>query len=138
VIADTSGLIAYFNAADPHHAAVVAVIDRLTEPMTVSPFVIAELDDLIMSRLGVDVELAVLAQLHSGAVDIAPCDRAGLAESRDVIAKYRDQSIGVGFAHQVVVARQLGVRDILTLDRRHFEVVRPLQGGRFRLHPAIR
>lgn len=138
MIADTSGLLAYFNAADPHHAAVAAVIDRSTEPMTVSPFVIAELDHLIMSRLGVDAELAVLAQLSSGAVDIASCDRAALIECSEVIAKYRDQSVGVADAHQVVVARRLGVRDILTLDRRHFDVLRPLQGGRFRLHPTDR
>lgn len=135
MIADTSGLLAYFNTADPHHEAVTAVVDELAAPMTVSPFVIAELDYLVMSRLGVDAELAMLAQFSGGAVDVAACDQTAIADARAVIARYRDQSIGLADAHQVVLARQLGVREILTLDRRHFDVLRPLQGGRFRLHP---
>jgi predicted nucleic acid-binding protein len=137
MIADTSGLLAYFNSGDPHHTAVVEVVDGLTEPMTVSPFVVAELDYLVMSRLGIDAEVAVLRELSGGALDIAEGDPPSIVAAMAVILRYRDQSIGLADAHQVVIAQQRHDRDILTLDRRHFDVLRPLQGGRFHLHPTL-
>lgn len=137
MIADTSGLLAYFNSADPHHAAVVAAVQDVSEPMVVSPFVVAELDYLVMSRLGTDAEIAVLREIGGGALDIAVVDPDSIVEATTVILRYRDQSIGLADAHQVVIAHQRRDRDLLTLDRRHFDVLRPLQGGRFRLHPPL-
>ena len=135
MIADTSGLLAFFDAGDPHHAAVTKVVDAQTEPMHVSPFVLAELDYLVMTRFGVRDELAVLAELSSGAYDIEQANEQDVAAAVDVIARYDDQRIGLADAHQVVMAERLATRDLLTLDRRHFAVVRPLQGGRFRIYP---
>ena len=54
----------------------------------------------------------------------------------DVIERYRDQDIGVTDASLVVLARRYETRRILTLDRRHFEVLRPLNGGRFQVVPG--
>lgn len=135
MIADTSGLLAFFDAADPHHQSVQETIRKLHEPLAVSPFVVAELDYLVASRVGVDAELAVLDELAGGAFDIVAPDVADLHSARAVIARYRDQSLGLADAHQVVMAERLGTRDLLSLDHRHFDVVRPLQGGRFHLHP---
>ena len=55
--------------------------------------------------------------------------------SADVVAKYPDRSIGVADASLVALASRYRTRTILTLDRRHFTVVRPLDGGRFTLLP---
>ena len=44
IIADTSGLLAFFNRSESEHDAVRQLVGRLTEPMVVSPYVIAELD----------------------------------------------------------------------------------------------
>jgi predicted nucleic acid-binding protein len=52
-----------------------------------------------------------------------------------VIGRYRDQAIGVTDASLVVLAERYATRTILTLDRRHFDVLRPLQGKRFALLP---
>lgn len=135
MIADTSGLLAFFDAADPHHEATQETVRRLRQPLAVSPFVVAELDYLVATRVGVDAELAVLEELTGGAFDILPTDEADLRSARSLIARYRDQSIGLADTHQVVMADRLGTRDLLSLDHRHFDVVRPLQGGRFHLHP---
>jgi len=50
-----------------------------------------------------------------------------------VVATYGDQEIGVTDASLVVLASRHQTRTILTLDRRHFSVVRPLDGGHFNL-----
>ena len=55
---------------------------------------------------------------------------------REVIGKYSDQDIGLADASLVVLAHQFETHHILTLDRRHFGVVRALDGGRFQLLPT--
>jgi len=135
IIADTSGLLAFFNRTEPSHAAVRERIESAPEPLVVSPYVVAELDYLVATRIGVDAELAVLAELASGAYELADFGPDDLATARSVVERYRDQQIGVADASIVVLADRWRSRDILTLDHRHFGVVRPLTGGRFKLLP---
>jgi uncharacterized protein len=135
IIADTSGLVAFFNHTEPAHESVKRVVDRTAAPLVVSPYVISELDYLVATRVGVDAELAVLKELAGGAYDLATFDPSALAAAAELIARYRDQSIGVTDASIVVLADRYGTREVLTLDHRHFGVVRPLSGGRFKLLP---
>jgi predicted nucleic acid-binding protein len=135
LIVDTSALIAYFDRGDQAHAAVSAVIDTATEPLVVPPYVVAEVDFIVATRRGVDRELAVLGELASGAWDLPSFDVEALAEARTVIERYADQDLGVTDASIVVLASRYDTRTILTLDHRHFDVVRPLTGGRFRVLP---
>jgi predicted nucleic acid-binding protein len=135
VIVDTSAMLAYFDTDEPDHEAVSRVIDQAAEPLLVSPYVVAELDCLVASRLGVTAELAVLRELAAGAWDLAVVGAEELSSARTVIERYDDQSIGVADASNVVLAARHGTKTIVTLDRRHFEVLRPLDGGRFKLLP---
>ncbi len=102
MIVDTGALLAFFDTDEPDHETVSAVLGGATEPLVVSPYVVAELDYLVASRLGVSAELAVLRELTGGAWDLPAIDVE---------------------------------EPIVTLDRRHFDVLRPLGGGRFRILP---
>lgn len=136
MIVDTSALLAYFDAGEPDHDAVSDIINQSEEPLVVSPYVVAELDYLIATRVGVTAELAALQELAGGAWELAafgvPDD---LDEVVSIIKKYRDQHIGAADASNVVLADRYHTRTIATLDRRHFEVLRPLRGGRFSIVP---
>jgi predicted nucleic acid-binding protein len=135
LIADTSGLLAFFNRDEPDHQRVAAVVDAATDPLVVSPYVVAELDYLVATRVGTTAELAVLDELAGGAYYLAGFGVAELTRARAVVERYRDQQIGVADASIVVLADLHRTREVLTLDRRHFDVLRPLSGGRFRLRP---
>lgn len=135
MIVDTSALLAFFDTSEPDHGAVTAAIAAATGPLVISPYVLAELDYLLATRLGVEPELAVLSELAGGAWDLASFGAEDLGAARDVIERYRDQQIGVADASIVVLASQRNTHTILTLDHRHFEVLRPLDGGRFRILP---
>jgi predicted nucleic acid-binding protein len=135
IIADTSGLVALFDASDPKHRSVIDVIEQELDPPVVSPFVIAELDYLLSSRWGVPRELAALQELASGAWEIAAIDVVDLARAAEVVERYADQAIGVTDASIVVLADRYHTRTVLTLDRRRFDVLRPLSGGRFNVVP---
>lgn len=134
-VVDTSALLAYFDASEPDHAAVADAIGGTTDLLVVSPYVVAELDYLLATRHGVEAELTVLAELMTGAWELAVCGGAEIEQARSIIAKYRDQQIGVADASNVVLAQHYRTRTILTLDRRHFEVLRPMTGGRFTILP---
>jgi predicted nucleic acid-binding protein len=102
--------------------------------------VIAELDSLVSERVGHDSALAVLRELAGGAYTLASVDAADLTRAAEVLERYKDQRykdqrIGVADASIVVLADRFGTREVLTLDHRHFGVLRPLSGGRFRLLP---
>lgn len=136
MIVDTSALLAYFNTGEPDHDVVSEVIDNSDDgPLVVSPYVLAELDYLIAKRVGVDAELAVLRELSSGAWELAVVNVADLELATSIIEKYRDQDIGVADASVVVLAERYDTRTVVTLDRRHFDVLRPIGGGRFNFQP---
>jgi predicted nucleic acid-binding protein len=135
VIVDTSALLAFFDRDEPDHDAVSALLAAPGEPLVVSPFVVAELDYLVASRLGVSAELDVLRELAGGAWDLAPIDAADLERASSIIERYSDQELGVADASNVVLADRYATRTIATLDRRHFTVLRPLGGGHFTVLP---
>lgn len=135
MIVDTSGLLAFFNRNEPLHHEVVAAVEEAPD-LVVSPYVVAEVDYLVATRYGVDAELEILDELSGGAWLLAEFQKEDIGEARDVVARYRDQDIGLADASLVVLAHRFRTRKMLTLDRRHFDVIRPLGGGRFTLLPA--
>lgn len=136
LLLDTSGLLAALDGAQARHADCAAVIAGRPGPFLLSPFVLAELDYLLGSRVGQAAQQALLGEVSRGAYRLEPFSAADVEVASGVIAKYRDLEIGLADASLVVLAARHGVRDILTLDRRHFSAIRPLAGKAFRLWPA--
>ena len=135
IVADTSGLLAFFNSAEPAHGAVVDAVAARPDRLVISPYVIAEIDYLIATRVGVETELAVLAELTSSAYTLADFDGAALRQAIEVITRYRDLAIGVADASLVVLADRFGTHTVLTLDRRHFNALRAQDGRPFEMIP---
>jgi uncharacterized protein len=136
IILDTSGVLSAIDAAQRHHVASATVLGAEHEPGVISPFVLAEIDYLLATKVGVDAELAFLAEVASGAYRLAPFNADDVAAAATVVERYRDQNIGLTDASVVVLALRHETNRLLTLDERHFRVVRPLQRFRsFRLLP---
>lgn len=136
IIADTSALLAFFVEAERRHPDVVEAVALSSERLVVSPYVVAELDYLLAERRGVEAELTALRELAGGAYELATLEAADLGRAADLVETYRDQSIGLTDASLVVLADRYRSKTILTLDHRHFDVLRPLAGGRFKLLPG--
>lgn len=134
IVLDTSALYAYFRANDPDHEKVAAVFAG-GESCAISPFVIAELDYLVAERAGVAAELAVLNELSSGRYELPSVAAEDLITCLRVIERYSDQSVGVTDASIVVLADRLQTNRVLSLDKRHFEVLRTIDGEPFEVLP---
>jgi predicted nucleic acid-binding protein len=133
VIADTSALIAFFNAGDDHHKAIREGIGQ-TGHLVVSPCVLAEFDYLVATRHGPDPARSALGYMNGRAAtgrwevaDLGP----HLVAAHAVLGDY--PAIGLTDAINVVLAREYRTDVIATLDRRHFRMIRPLTR-----HPAFR
>ena len=133
ILADTSGLLSLYNRREPTHTSVADVVAQEQGPFVVSPYVIAELDYLVSTRLGADAEQRVLAELASPAYVLALVDRDDLRACTELISRYA--GIGVPDASLLVLADRLGIDRVLTLDRRHFEAARTPSGRALAIVP---
>ena len=135
MIVDTSALLAFFDGAEPRHGDVARTIEAADETLVVSPYVLAELDYLVATRHGVQAELAMLDELGGGASELACLDAVELRAARTIVDRHADQQIGLADASNVVLAQRFGPKAIATLDRRHFSVLRALDGSALTLVP---
>jgi predicted nucleic acid-binding protein len=135
LLVDTSGLFAAIDAGQSRHADCAAVIAGAAGPFLLSPFVLAELDYLLVTRVSRTAQQQLLDEVARGAYRLEPFDAADVQSARQVIEKYADLELGLADASLVVLAARHRIRDILTLDRRHFDTVRQLNGRPFRVSP---
>ena len=136
LIIDAGGLNAQADRADPAHAAVVDILRRERGLLITSEVAVAEADYLILTRLGIDVELAFLDDLAEGTFLVECLTREELGAVRDLARRHRDLEIGLADASLVVLARRHRTRRIITFDERAFRAVAPLQGGSFTILPT--
>lgn len=135
LVCDTSGLLPYFDASDGHNAQVSRIMDSDPGLFVVSPYVVAELDLLLATRRGLAAELAALVESSGGAWELPSIASGELHEACGVIEMYRDQNIELADASMVVLARRYRTDRILTLDQRHFRVIRTATVGPFTVLP---
>lgn len=136
ILLDTSGLMAALDVAQPSHRAAKAAIQAASGPLLLSPFVLAELDYLIATRVSAAAELSLLGEVSDGAYRLEPMDAADVAEAGEIIERYRDLELGLADASVVVLSRRYDVTDVLTLDERHFRAIQGARGRPFRILPA--
>jgi uncharacterized protein len=135
ILLDTSGLLAALDASQRHHIEAAASLTAARPPLLLSPFVLAELDYLIASRVGAAARASLLEEVERGAYLLETMTGVDVASAHAIIRRYADLQISLADASIVVLAERHHMRDILTLDERHFRV---LAAGRnpFRLLPA--
>ena len=138
IVLDTSGLLAAIDADQRQHRHARQVLAADPGPLLLSPFVLAELDYLLLERVGVEAERALLDEVARGAYDLVGFGAAEVAEAADLLGRYGDLRLGLADASVVVIAGAARTTRLLTLDERHFRAVRPLWGKAFTLLPADR
>ncbi|MGH9458839.1 MAG: type II toxin-antitoxin system VapC family toxin [Thermoanaerobaculia bacterium] len=138
ILLDTSGLIAALSSRQRLHAAAAEALRGAEPPRFLSPFVLAEIDYLLLKLAGVDAEARFLDEVARRAYEVVSFDHDDVARAAAIIRKHSDLGIGLADASIVVLAERYGIRDVLTLDERHFRVLRPGPRKSFRILPADR
>jgi len=137
IVVDTGPLVAAVLYTDDN---LRASVDMFTsahlngEQLVVPSFVVPEACYLIQCEAGPKVEAEFVGSLAAGDFTVAECDLA-LERIAELMDKYVDLPLGLADASVVAVAEELGAREIATLDRRDFSVVRPRHTSSFVLLP---
>ena len=135
ILLDTSGLLAWIDEGQRSHREILEIMASVEGPYLLSPFVLAELDYLLSTRVGRAAQEQFLAEVGQGSVRLELFRASDVARALEIVRKFGDLDMGVADASLVVLAERHQCQNILTLDSRHFRV---LDANRkpFRLLPA--
>jgi predicted nucleic acid-binding protein len=118
---DTSSIVSLANVRDRNHARTVAALAEEPVPYIVPSSVLAEAAYVLESRVGMKAVTAFLLDLDTGALTF-DCGERDFARIAELALRYDDLPLGVVDAGVIACAERNGGR-VLTLDRRHFDVV---------------
>lgn len=138
IIADTSGLLAAFGVDARRHPEARAAYEADAGPVIMSPFVLAELDYLLLNRAGIKAELDLLQEVADGVFELASFSASDTRQAAVVAERYADLRIGIANASIVVLAARYRTTRLLTFDERHFRAIKPLHAEAFTILPADR
>lgn len=129
---DTGAILALLDRNDKWHHSCVSAFRNLTLPLVTTSAILTELFHLLGPNPS-EFESA-WAFLRSGAVRVVPISGENLAGVESLMRKYRDRPMDFADATLVQLAREEGLRDILTVDHNDFETYR-IRGREPLLHP---
>jgi predicted nucleic acid-binding protein len=131
VIVDTGAVLALLDEAYDEHPRLAEIVNQSRDPLVLSPFVVAEADYMLLSRLGPAAARRFAGDIAAGAYELAEWTAADHAAAVSVMDGYGDAKdyVGVTDAANVVLADTYHTTRIMTLDQRHFRVLRPLWGA---------
>ena len=135
IVLDTGGLYAALDANEALHGRAVAALAAATPPRILSPFVLAELDYLIGSRVGHQAQMALVDEVARGAYQLELFSPEDVSHAKRLMERYADLHIGLADASVVVLANRHRTAELLCTDERHFRALRGSGGKPFRLHP---
>jgi predicted nucleic acid-binding protein len=136
LILDTGPIYASLDRKDRDHDRCRALIEEATEALVIPSPVLPEVDYLVSERLGTGPMLALLDDIGHGAYVVEDLGDADYGRVRAVMDRHADQDLGFVDASVLAVVERLGEPKLVTLDRRHFSVVRPRHVDSLVLLPA--
>ncbi len=132
-VVDTGPLVALLNPNDVHHARCVDLFETVVgAPLVPSP-VMVEVCWLLETQP--EVEATFLDAVAAGTFDLIAVTSADLTRMAELVRQYADFPLGAVDASVVAIAERLDLHEVITLDRRHFSVVRPRHIPAFTLLP---
>ncbi|MBA2427122.1 MAG: PIN domain-containing protein [Actinobacteria bacterium] len=135
LLVDSGPLYAYVDEDDRHHHACLDLLATYQGPLVVPTLVVTEVAYLIETRLGPVAEVRFLGDLAAGAFTTDPVASSDWLRIAELVWEYRDLPLGTVDASVVTTGERLRIREVATLDRRHFSVVRPTHTSTFELLP---
>ena len=138
ILLDTSGLLSALDESQRYHHECAKLLDQVSPPLLLSPFVLAELDYLLMRHIGQRAQAALLEEVARGAYQLEAFAAGDVARAKEVLVRYADLEIGLADASIVVLAERHAASEVLTLDQRHFRALRIERRKRFKILPFDR
>lgn len=121
ITCDTSALLALANRRDRDYARVRAEAESASGPYIVPAATLGEVAYFIETRMTLPNLETFLTDLEAKRLDL-DAGRSDFARIRHLVRRYADLRLGMVDAAVIACAERRGA-PVLTLDRRHFDVV---------------
>ena len=129
---DTGPFVAYLNRRDPAHDRLVASLDSFAGLLATTGAVISE-TMYFVSELGNGPISFAKFLVGSGVRVVEFLQPAQVLAAAELMNRYSDTPMDFADATLVLIAEELGVTEIFTLDRRGFSTYKTRKGKSFRL-----
>jgi predicted nucleic acid-binding protein len=120
---DTGPLVAVLDRSDKHHSTCAKLLSTLPGRLLVPATVVVEVCWMVEQRP--DVEAAFLNAAVGGEFELVGGTEDDLGRTAELVSRYADFPLGAVDASVIAMAERLDIRQVATLDRRHFPAVRP-------------
>lgn len=121
---DTGFLLAVLDADDEWHQACAEALQGESRPVLPAA-VLPELAYMVLRELGYPVLIRFLNSIVGGELPVVQVEPEDLARTAEILEKYADSRVDFVDCVVVAMAERLNVRRIMTIDRRHFSLLRP-------------
>jgi predicted nucleic acid-binding protein len=128
LLIDTGPLVAWFDADDGHHEAVKRFLEGYTGELLSTWPVLTETCHLLPEPM----VPGFMQWVARGGVTVADLPASAAKALADRMGKYADLPMDLADASLIWLAENLGVLDVLTLDRRDFGIYRTERGKALR------
>jgi predicted nucleic acid-binding protein len=135
LVLDTGPLYATLDRTDAQHRRCVDLLQDTLEPLVIPAPVLVEVDWLVHSRLHAGVFLALLDDILAGAYHVEELQREDYRRIRELCDRYADSDVGFVDAAVLAVVERLKEPKLVTLDHRHFRILRPRHADALLLLP---
>jgi uncharacterized protein len=132
LLLDTGALVSLLDRSQRGHRQFVDFFDEWSGPVVTTEAVLAESTHLL-GRLAGGSAACIDFVLSGGAV-LVPMTPVALRRARELMLQYADCPMDFADATLVVLAEDLGTSEVLTTDRRDFEIYRMKGRRRFRVY----
>jgi predicted nucleic acid-binding protein len=129
VIVDTTAILVLFDEGKAEHDAIAGIASDVERPLILSPMVMAEADYMLASRFGPGAARSFCGDVANGSFELATWSASDQATVLEVIDSYHGDYVGIADASNVVLADRYRTTELLTLDQRHFRLLRPIWGA---------
>jgi len=131
---DTGFLFAVFDVADAHNEECSAAFD-IERNVLLPEVVIPELSYLVLRSLGYAKLIRFLRSIVAGEFVLVRTELHDLNRAAEILEKYADAKVDFVDCVIVAIAERLNIERILTVDRRHFNLFRPVHCEFFEIVP---
>lgn len=125
LVVDTGPLLALLDRSDDHHAACAALLSGAREPRVIPSPVLPEVDYLCVTYASREGFLGLLADVEHGLFQVEDLQATDYARVREICNQYADLEVGYVDAAVLAIVERLREPKLVTLDHRHFTVMRP-------------
>lgn len=131
---DTGFLLAVISANDQAHEACALAMEQEPDPLLPAP-ILTELAYMTVRTIGLAAFVRLMRSVFAGELQLIFAQQEDIQRAIDIMERYADSRIDYVDCVIAAMAERLEITHILTIDQRHFRMLRPRHTPAFDLRP---